>query len=251
MLTFTRVVSTRLGDAETVEVVPLPRMLRNHSSTSASVPRTALATTSLGTLRGVLKPLAREWLRGPFAEPPLGSHRWSPPVPKLPWQGVLDATAFGPGCPQPDNGFWPPVSNTSEDCLSMAIYAPPEQDRVALDPVLVYFHGGSFSNGGAEDPRTNASRLVASYGGRVVVAVVQYRLGVLGFLGADALRGRGGDASTGNYGLQDQREGLRFLRQHAAAFGGDPTTITIAGQSAGAGLVSVHAVSSRYDLIAI
>ena len=61
-------------------------MLRNHSSTSASVPRTALATTSLGTLRGVLKPLAREWLRVPFAEPPLGSHRWSPPVPKLPWQ---------------------------------------------------------------------------------------------------------------------------------------------------------------------
>jgi para-nitrobenzyl esterase len=181
----------------------------------------------------------------PFAEPPLGSHRWSPPVPKLPWQGVLDATAFGPGCPQPDNGFWPPVSNTSEDCLSMAIYAPPEQDRVALDPVLVYFHGGSFSNGGAEDPRTNASRLVASYGGRVVVAVVQYRLGVVGFLGGDALRGRGGDASTGNYGLQDQREGLRFLRQHAAAFGGDPATITIAGQSAGAGLVSVHAVSSR------
>lgn len=201
-----------------------------------------IANTSLGVLRGTLKPLAREWLRVPFAEPPTGARRWSPPLPKRPWQGRLDATTFGAGCPQPA-GFDPPVANTSEDCLSMAIYAPRQARGAAgaLAPMLVYFHGGSFLNGGAEEARLNASRLVGSFGGRVVVAVVQYRLGVLGFLGSNALRGRGGDASTGNYGVQDQREGLRFLRQHAAAFGGDPDSITIAGQSAGAGLVSVHA----------
>ena len=214
----------------------LPAFHRQHS------PPELIANTSLGAIQGTISANARAWLRVPYAEAPLGSRRWQPPVSKLPWQSTADATAFGPACAQPP-GFDPPLTSTAEDCLTMAVYAP--LANAALAPVLVYFHGGSFLNGGAAEARLNASLLVQRYHGEIVVAVVQYRLGVLGFLGADALRGRGGDKSTGNYGLQDQRESLRFLRQHAAAFGGDPSQITIAGQSAGAGCTSVHVVSRR------
>ena len=203
----------------------------------------ALLTLSTGSVRGLVRPHSRVWLRVPYAEKP---GRWRPPVPKAPWRGTLDGTVFGPACPQPA-GFDPPITSTAEDCLSLAIYAPRAASvhNGSGSAVMVYIHGGSFLNGGASEARLNATRLVERSGGALAVVVLQYRLGVLGFLGAEALRERGGDNSTGNYGLQDQRLALQWVRAHAAAFGGDGRKVTIVGQSAGAASVSIHIVAPR------
>jgi len=204
-----------------------------------------LTLPSLGAVRGLVRPLSRAWLRVPFAEAP---GRWRPPVAKLPWGStVLDGTRFGAACPQPAP-FNPPLTvNISEDCLSLAIYAPRATPNASSRgvPILAYIHGGSFLNGAAAETRLNATSLVERSAGALAVVVLQYRLGVLGFLGSASLRPRSADNSTGNYGLQDQRLALRWVRRYASAFGGDGTRITLAGQSAGAALVSTHLVAPR------
>jgi len=212
-------------------------------SNGAALDESLLTLPSLGAIRGTVRPLSRTWLRVPFAEPP---SRWRPPVPKLPWgSDVIDGTRFGAACPQPP-GFDPPLISTSEDCLSLAVYAPRATSNAsALVPVLVYVHGGSFLNGGAAEARLNATSLVERSGGALAVVVLQYRLGVLGFLGSNSLRHQSGDNSTGNYGLQDQRLALQWVRRYASAFGGDGKRITLAGQSAGAACVSTHVVAPR------
>ena len=202
-----------------------------------------LSLAGLGQARGLVLPGWRVWRRVPYGEPPTNTNRWRPPVPKIAWSGIVDATNFGCACPQAA-GFDPPMHKTSEDCLSMAIYAP-RYNASRKVPVIVYIHGGSFASGGAEEDRLNASQLVERSRGGVAVVVVQYRLTILGFLASRLLVGRGGDNSTGNYGVQDQRLALQFVRTHAASFGGDAARVTIAGQSAGAAGVSVHLVASR------
>ncbi len=192
----------------------------------------------LGTVRGVDNGLAVEFRGLPYAAPAV---RWAAPAPPVPWSGVRDATADGPGCMQNCSepaGVCPLV--VSEDCLLLNVFVPGDQPNDLL-PVLVFFHGGAFRDGFAGGPLYNGSEL-AHGAARAVVVAVSYRLGAFGFLyGAGAAPAP--DDPTGNYGLLDQRAALVWVRAHIAAFGGDAARVTIWGQSAGAMSVASHLIS--------
>jgi para-nitrobenzyl esterase len=168
----------------------------------------------------------------PYAEPPTGERRWKPPVPRADWQDVRDAAAPGFACIQPPrragsiyDGDMPP---TGEDCLSLDIWAP--EDASGL-PVFVWIHGGSFIWGAGSEPVYDGAALAQR--GMVVVSI-NYRLGIFGYLAHPELSAESPDGVSGNYGLLDQIEALRWVRRNIAAVGGDPDNVTIAGESAGA-----------------
>ena len=149
--------------------------------------------------------------------------RFEAPEPVSP-TGALDATAFGPAAPQLPASETVPGDVTpaamNEDCLFLNVWAP---EPPGPHPVLVWFHGGGFLSGSTADPTIDGARLAAR--GRLVVVTIGYRLGALGFLGVGAT----------NCGLLDQECALGWVREHIAAFGGDPARVTIAGESAGGG----------------
>jgi para-nitrobenzyl esterase len=196
--------------------------------------------TASGRVRGetVVAPTGEpvcRFLGIPYAAPPVGDLRWRAPRVASPWAGVRDALAYGPSCPQahpipsPLPGFQ--MTETSEDCLSLNVWSP------GLDggrPVMVWIHGGAYVSGGSAQPVYDAARLAAE--GDVVVVTINYRLGVLGFLALD------GDADA-NCGLRDQLAALTWVREHARAFGGDPRSVTVFGESAGAGSI-LHLLGS-------
>jgi para-nitrobenzyl esterase len=160
----------------------------------------------------------------PYAQPPVGALRQRPPRPAEPWDGVREATSFGPTAPQPDfgmpeelSGFYPTV--VGDDYLNLNVFSP-DLGRAGL-PVMVWVHGGGFDGGSS-----------ILYDGRrfardgVVFVSVNYRLGVEGFLAL-------GDGIA-NLGLLDQVAALEWVRDNIAAFGGDPDNVTVFGESAGA-----------------
>jgi para-nitrobenzyl esterase len=171
----------------------------------------------------------------PYAAPPTGNLRWRPPQRPASWKGVRDATQYAPSCLQAKNLFQPPGPQ-SEDCLYLNVSTPTLR-RNARQPVLVWIHGGGFTEDGALN--YDGTKL-ASDG--VVVVTINYRLGALGFLAHQALASRPG-GPAGNYGLMDQQAALRWVKHNIAAFGGDPHNVTIAGQSAGGVSVLAHLVS--------
>lgn len=168
----------------------------------------------------------------PYAQPPVGAARWKPPVEMPVWTGVRDATQFGPACIQPKarSGSiyaWD-LGATSEDCLFLNVLA---KQGVSNAPVMVWIHGGALMTGSGSEPMYDGTKL-AQRG--VVVVSVNYRLGVLGYLAHPQLSAESKDNLSGNYGLLDQIEALRWVKRNIAAFGGDPSNVTIAGESAGA-----------------
>lgn len=183
----------------------------------------------------------------PFAKPPVGELRWKPPQRPAPWTGVRRADRFGPRCMQhPVFGDMSFRSNgVSEDCLYLNVWAPPAGERL---PVLVYFYGGGFIAGDGSEPRYDGESMARR---GVVVVTLNYRLGLFGFLAHPDLSAESPERASGNYGLLDQHAALRWVRDNIAAFGGDPTRITIAGESAGSASVSAHmAAPVSRDLIA-
>lgn len=163
----------------------------------------------------------------PYAAPPVGELRWRAPRPPTPWAGVRPATSAGPRCAQRAAAADIPhatAASTTEDCLTLDVTVPAGTSPTARLPVLVWVHGGGFAAGagGDYDPR----RLVTA--GPLVVVTINYRLGVLGFLGLAGL------PDSGSFGLLDQQQALRWVQRNAAVFGGDPGTVTLAGESAGA-----------------
>ncbi len=195
----------------------------------------ALVKTSNGELRGIVTPDHRLYAGIPYAAPPLGALRFRAPAPAQPWQGVRDATRAGPRCMQ-DTGPAPEFGKlTDEDCLTLNVWTPSPTvgDK---RPVMVWIHGGSFTNG---DGAMYDSRFFAGRGD-IVVVTVNYRLGTLGFLADPSL---GADGDVGNYGLADQQAALRWVRDNIADFGGDPARVTIAGESAGGIAVCDHLVA--------
>jgi len=207
---------------------------RQPPKTAAPHADPALVQTATGAIRGVVAPDHRMFAGIPYAAPPVGPMRWQPPAPAAAWQGVRDAIHPGPRCLQDPSGDLELGRQTDEDCLTLNVWTPPT--NVEHRPVMVWIHGGSFSNGsgGIYNARWLASR------GDIIVVTVNYRLGAMGFLAHPAL---GPPGAVGNYGLADQQAALRWVRDNIAAFGGDPDKVTIAGESAGAISVCDHLVA--------
>jgi len=164
----------------------------------------------------------------PYAAPPLGELRWKPPQPVRKWNGPRQATQFGAACPQ-SRASWLPYIGWSEDCLYLNVWTPQLSPHVKL-PVLVYFHGGSNTQGYSQ--LTPPGPALAPLG--VVVVSANYRLGPFGFLALPALTAESQHHASGNYGLLDQLQALRWVRENIAHFGGDPDRVTAMGQSSGA-----------------
>jgi para-nitrobenzyl esterase len=170
----------------------------------------------------------------PFAAAPVGALRWRQPQPAQPWSGVRRADNFAPACMQSGvsmPGEVPP--KVSEDCLYLNVWTPNDH---ALHPVIVWIYGGGFFNGSASMPLYWGDALARK---GAVVVTFGYRVGPFGFLAHPALTRESPFHSSGNYGLMDQIAALAWVQRNIAAFGGDPTHVTIAGQSAGAACVSI------------
>ena len=167
-----------------------------------------------------------------YAEAPIGDLRWKPPVPAAPWDDVRPAIEFGAACVQvisvPGSIYRRELERVSEDCLFLNVWRPPQAVNA---PVMVWVHGGSLRIGEGGGWLYEGSALARK---GVVVVTLNYRLGVLGYLAHPQLSAESPHASSGNYGLLDQIEALRWVRENIAAFGGDPDNITLFGESAGA-----------------
>lgn len=199
------------------------------SEAEASAP---VVTVAQGEVQGVTEGEINVYRGIPFAAPPVGELRWKPPAPPAAWEGVRDASAFGPSCIQPPvpptSVYYDPPQESSEDCLSLNIWAPAEAENA---PVIVWIHGGSLRIGGAAQPVYEGT----AYAERGVILVsVNYRLGVLGWIAHPDLMAESPEGLSGNYGLMDQIAALEWVQENIAAFGGDPSNVTIMGESAGA-----------------
>ena len=188
-----------------------------------------------------------EVFRGiPYAAPPIDDRRWLPPAPVAPWTDVRDATSFGPACPQdPDLHEMAEGTPTSEDCLTLNVWTPSTGGQA---PVMVFIHGGGFTAGSTWDPWYDG----ASFARRgVVLVTLQYRIGPFGWLDVSDMGPE--YATSGNNGLQDQMAALSWVRENAAAFGGDPGSVTLFAESAGAisvsALMGVPAADGLYDRV--
>ncbi len=178
----------------------------------------------------------------PFAAPPVGERRWTPPAAPDAWEGVLEADTWGTHCMQGEMFGGPLITrdeSMGEDCLYLNVWTP-TTDRDAALPVFVVFHGGGFAAGSGSEPRTDGAWF-AERG--IVVVEPNYRLGLFGFLAHPELSEEGSGRGSGNYGMLDQVAALEWIRDNIAAFGGDPENVTINGESAGSMSVSAHMVS--------
>ena len=170
----------------------------------------------------------------PYAAPPIGSLRWQPPRPAPAWDGVRDATSFGPRCLQGQIFSDIVFTDLSEDCLTLNVWTPAKTEKDRL-PVMVWIHGGGFQAGAGAEPRHDGEPLTRK---GVVLVTINYRLGVFGFLAHPELTRESDRSASGNYGMLDQVEALRWVRDNIAAFGGDAANVTIFGESAGSFAVS-------------
>jgi para-nitrobenzyl esterase len=172
----------------------------------------------------------------PYAAAPVGDLRWRAPQPVVRWAGVHSATAFAPACMQSGvsmPGEAPP--SISEDCLHLNVWKPRRRAPQPA-PVMVWIHGGGYTNGATSMPLYWGDRLARR---GVVFVSLAYRLGPLGYLAHPELTAESPAGGSGNYGLMDQIAALRWVQRNIAAFGGDPGNVTVLGQSAGAMSVSL------------
>jgi para-nitrobenzyl esterase len=196
--------------------------------------RSAAITTPQGQLRGVVRNGVIDYRGIPYARKP---ERWSLALPAAGWQGVRDGGNFGPACPQQAR-FNLTEASSEEDCLSVNVSRPLTIPPGRRLPVFVWIHGGAFVGGGS-----NLYRLDALARQGMVVVSMNYRVGVLGFMPHPAFD----PATNGNIGLLDQREALRWVQRNIAAFGGDPTNVTLGGESAGAGSICMHLAAPEFS----
>jgi len=213
------------------------------SGAQAGSPRPVVDAPA-GKVEGIETAGIRSFKGIPYAKPPVKGLRWRPPVPLDRWQGIRDATEFGPACVQPQSKKLTTIYSSepmpvSEDCLSLNVWTP---DAAKKAPVLVWIHGGALVGGSSREAMYDGSAFARR---GVIVVSLNYRLGVLGWLAHPELSRESPQRFSGNYGLMDQIAALRWVKDNIAAFGGDPANVTIAGESAG-GLSTLYLMTSPY-----
>src|SRR5579864_9632693 len=212
-------------------VLPVSAFAVESKGTDGVVVKTAFGSTKGEREQGVFV------FRGiRYAASPVGTLRFRPPVPPIAWTGVRSAGDFGPACPQLVE-IDPTENNNSvmsEDCLGVNVWTPGADDKTR--PVMVWIHGGGFIEGSARNTWYDGAKLAGR--GDVVVVTAQYRMGAWGFLDLSDMGGQD-FGQSGNVGLLDQVAALKWVRENIAAFGGDPSNVTLFGQSAGAGSVGM------------
>ncbi len=182
-------------------------------------------TLDSGAIHGGALDGIRHFFGIPYAAPPLGANRFRAPQPVTPWSDVRPAIEIGSQCPQ---SISLAGSSDDEDCLFVNVWAPSGAHDL---PVMVWLHGGAFIIGSGGEKYYDGSNLAKA---GVVVVTLNYRLGLFGFLAHPALRTDDPAFPTaGNYGLEDQHAALEWVQRNIAAFGGDPTRVTLFGESAG------------------
>ncbi len=207
------------------------------AQTGEPAPRVRIDT---GTLRGSESDGVVAFKGIPFAQPPVGALRWRAPQPIAAWRGERDATRYGHDCmqlPFPSDAA-PLGTPPAEDCLYANVWKPAE--ATAKLPVMVWIYGGGFVNGGSSPPTYSGAPLARK---GIMVVSFNYRLGRFGTFAHPQLTKADPDRGMlANYGFMDQLAALRWVKRNIAAFGGDPTNVTIIGESAGG--MSVHTLLS-------
>jgi para-nitrobenzyl esterase len=225
----------RISGTLTVAAVAVLGLWSGPSASAAALASSVpVVKTTSGAVAGAAAPNMELYLGIPYAAPPVGALRWEPPQPPAKWAGTRNATGFANHCPQNPTPFG--FASATEDCLYLNVFAPSGTKAGAKLPVMVWIHGGGFTEGESND--YDPDRLVAR---GVIVVTLNYRLGYLGFL---ATAGLDAEPHTHvNYGLLDQQYALAWTQANIASFGGDPTKTTVFGQSAGGESVFAQVLS--------
>lgn len=205
---------------------------------------TTIVKTDAGYVSGIKQDGIRVFLGIPFAASPVGDLRWKPPAPVQPWEGVKEANEYSATCPQAMKASaaslsCSPALNMSENCLYLNVWTPAKSADEKL-PVMVFFYGGGFTSVAGSMPAYNGTTLAKK---GVIVVTPNYRIGALGFLAHPQLDAESPHNASGNYGILDQQAALLWVKDNIEAFGGDPSRVTIFGQSAGAESTLVHLAS--------
>jgi para-nitrobenzyl esterase len=184
----------------------------------------------------------------PFGAPPVGELRWKPPQPAAAWQGVRAGDKFGAACLQPRQPTREPNNRAvdlpdsppmSEDCLYLNVWTPAASAKAKL-PVMVWIYGGAYTEGAGSTPYNHGDTFAAK---GVVYVSFNYRLGAMGFLAHPELTKESPHGASGNYALTDTLAALQWVQKNIAAFGGNPSNVTIFGESAGAAIASALVAS--------
>jgi para-nitrobenzyl esterase len=197
------------------------------------------ATVSQGAMNGKKSGSTCEYLGIPYAKPPVGDLRWMPPEAAGAFATTpLDATAFGASCPQATSTLSVGIGTTNEDCLYLNVFTPQNAPAGPL-PVMVFIYGGAFTSGSS----TLYNGVPLSEKGPVVVVTLNYRLGALGFLALPELDATRNGKPSGSDGIRDQQLALQWVQDNVSVFHGDPTNVTVFGESAGSLSTCLHLVS--------
>ncbi|MEY3920577.1 MAG: hypothetical protein RL634_338 [Bacteroidota bacterium] len=205
----------------------------------STIAQTPIAETQFGKVSGMLTPDGKiKVFKGiPFASPPVGDLRWKRPIPPTPWKDIKVCTTFSasPMQPKPAPFFvWSeeyliPTEPISEDCLYLNVWTS-NQENKKKKPVLVWIYGGGFSSGGSACPIYDGEAFARE---DIVFVSINYRVGIFGFYAHHEIDENNDGLGSGNFGILDQIEALKWVKKNIANFGGDPENVTIAGQSAG------------------
>src|SRR5579863_900636 len=202
-----------------------------------------IAETAFGKIRGVDNNGIKIFKGIPYGASTSGANRFLAPAEPADWSGVRDALAYGPSAPQRDPAALPPLAGTltisgenlpaeGEDCLVLNVWTPavgPGASNGRKRPVMFWCHGGGFATGSGSSPDNDGTNLARR--GDVVVVTINHRLNVLGFADLSALSDS--FAASGDAGMLDIVQALKWVRANISQFGGDPNTVTIFGQSGG------------------
>lgn len=207
------------------------------STTGADDSSALIVATTSGSVKGFVHDGVRQWRGIPYAVAPTGERRWLAPEPVSATSSAIEATAYGPICPQPSSPAVPLNADArqDEDCLSLNVAVGPQCDPGTPAPVLVWVHGGAYLFGASSQPIFEPTSMASAE--PVIVVTVNYRLGALGFLDLSSFS-TAEHRFDSNLALRDVLCALEWVRDNIAAFGGDPSRVTLAGQSAGGGLVA-------------